>query len=118
MTKLLSILKLKCPQCRKGDLFVKLGLFRFRKVLEMHENCPNCGLKYELEPGFWIGSLWTSYPIVVLIELPFLLSTILIDSVNILVIFSLMIVAMLLFYPFMLRIGRAIWIHIFIPYKQ
>ncbi len=113
MSKLESILKLKCPQCRKGNLFVKTGLFRYKKILLMHNNCPNCGLKYELEPGFWIGSLWTSYPIIVVIELPFLLCA-LIYPINILTLFLTMSLTMLLFYPLMLRLGRAIWIHIFI----
>jgi hypothetical protein len=114
MKTLQSILKLKCPRCRSGDLFIKSGLFRFNKILEMNVNCPNCGLKYELEPGFWIGSLWASYPIVVLIELPFLLSGILISTINVYILFILMVLTMLLFYPLMLRLGRSIWIHIFI----
>jgi uncharacterized protein (DUF983 family) len=114
ISKTESIIKLKCPRCRKGNLFIFPGLFRFKDILEMHENCSNCALNYELEPGFWLGALWTSYPIIVIIELPFLLFAILSSTVNLVLIFSLMILSMLIFYPLILRLGRSLWIHILI----
>jgi hypothetical protein len=27
----------------------------------MHQNCPVCGLKYEREPGYFLGALYFSY---------------------------------------------------------
>ncbi|NOQ74539.1 MAG: DUF983 domain-containing protein [Crocinitomix sp.] len=111
-----SIIGLKCPKCRKGELFEKPGLFRFKDVLLMPERCSVCQQKYLIEPGFWIGSLWTSYPIIVLIELPFLLTAVNYEGINIWACFGLMLVAFAVFFPLMLRVGRSIWIHIFIRY--
>lgn len=31
----------------------------------MHANCSNCGLRYEIEPGFFIGAMYVSYAITV-----------------------------------------------------
>ncbi len=81
-------------------------------MLQMHENCPNCGLKYELEPGFWLGALWTSYPIVVAIELPFLFLAILAEGNMVWLWFALMIIFMAIGYPVMTRLGRSAWIHL------
>lgn len=112
MNRVISSLKLKCPKCSKGDLFVSKGLLRYTQMLDMPENCPNCGQKYCIEPGFWLGALWTSYPIVVLTELPFLLGALLSDTINPFWFFGAMMLAFVFVYPIMLRLGRSIWIHI------
>ena len=113
-----SLLTLKCPKCRQGDLFEKKGLFRFSKILNMPKKCENCGQVYEIEPGFWLGALWTSYPIVVAIEVPFLLMALFSKTISPWLSFGLMLVAFFIFYPLMLRLGRSIWIHISIRFKN
>jgi len=35
----------------------------------MHEKCPHCGLKFEVEPGFFIGAMFVSYALVVAVSL-------------------------------------------------
>lgn len=107
-----SILGLKCPRCSKGNLFHKKGLIVFSEVLEMPERCSHCDLKYHIEPGFWLGAIWTSYPIVVIIELPFLLLAVTSTGNTIWIYFSLMVAALIFAYPLMLRLGRSIWIHL------
>lgn len=59
----LSILKMKCPHCRRGDMFRNKNSFqlRFSKIFDMHEKCPVCQQKYELETGFWFGTGYVSY---------------------------------------------------------
>ena len=113
-----SILTLKCPKCRQGNLFTKKGLFRYNSILYMPDNCNVCNQKFEIEPGFWIGALWTSYPIVIAIEIPFLLMALLSKTISPWVSFGFMLLAFLIFYPLMLRLGRSIWIHISIAYKN
>lgn len=46
-------LKLRCPRCGRGRLF--LGRFT------MYEACPACGLHYQREPGFYLGSIYFNY---------------------------------------------------------
>lgn len=29
----------------------------------MYEHCPHCGLRYEVEPGYFIGAMYISYAI-------------------------------------------------------
>lgn len=113
-----SIVTLKCPKCRQGDLFVKPGLFRYKDMLLMPEKCPHCGQVYEIEPGFWIGALWVSYPIVIVIETPFLFAALLTTNYSPWLFFGLMLVAFVIFFPLMLRLGRSIWIHISVRYDD
>lgn len=60
MKKISSILSMKCPNCKKGDLF-ETGLWSFQKPFEMHKECPNCQLDYFPEPGFYYGAMFISY---------------------------------------------------------
>ncbi|WP_461044827.1 DUF983 domain-containing protein [Spirosoma harenae] len=29
----------------------------------MHEHCPHCGLRFEIEPGYFVGAMYVSYAI-------------------------------------------------------
>jgi uncharacterized protein (DUF983 family) len=46
-----------CPRCRNGRIFRK-SAFRFPG---MHERCPVCGLKFEREPGYFLGAMYIGY---------------------------------------------------------
>ncbi len=52
-------LRLRCPRCGQGRLF--RGWFR------MEPQCPNCVLKYEREPGFFLGSVYFNYGLTALL---------------------------------------------------
>lgn len=54
-----TALRLRCPHCHEGKLFSGL--------IEMHEKCPQCGLKLEPEPGFYLGSIYANYAVTVLL---------------------------------------------------
>ncbi|MEX2174874.1 MAG: DUF983 domain-containing protein [Pirellulaceae bacterium] len=61
-------LRLRCPLCGRGK--------QFRHWLAMHRNCPHCGVKFEREPGFFLGSIYINYGVtslIVVIVYPLLL---------------------------------------------
>ncbi len=58
--KLFSILNLKCPRCHEGDLF-HTSTWSFQDIAGMPDRCPNCGLNYMPEPGFYYGAMFVSY---------------------------------------------------------
>jgi uncharacterized protein (DUF983 family) len=67
-TLLKRSLLLRCPVCGQGKLF--------RGFLAMHERCPSCGVKFEREPGFFLGSIYINYgltSLIVAIAYPLLL---------------------------------------------
>lgn len=52
-------LRLRCPRCGEGDLF--LGWFT------MPERCRHCQFKYERAPGYFLGSAYVNYGITAVI---------------------------------------------------
>lgn len=55
---LASILRQLCPRCREGSIF-RYSIFRgFPK---MHDRCPVCDLKFDRESGYFLGAMYISY---------------------------------------------------------
>ena len=46
---------LRCPRCGESELFS--GWFA------MHETCAQCGLRYEREPGYFVGAIYVNYAV-------------------------------------------------------
>jgi uncharacterized protein (DUF983 family) len=59
LTLLGRALRLRCPLCGEGKLF--------RRWLLMHKECPHCGVTFEREPGFFLGSIYINYGLTALI---------------------------------------------------
>ena len=62
---LLSILNNRCPRCREGKLFAKSNPYVFSETTHMNEKCPVCGQPTEIEVGFYIGTGYVSYALMV-----------------------------------------------------
>ncbi|OLC94115.1 MAG: DUF983 domain-containing protein [Acidobacteria bacterium] len=48
----------RCPRCRLG------GIFRYsiwRGLPRMFERCPVCDLRFEREPGYFLGAMYISF---------------------------------------------------------
>jgi uncharacterized protein (DUF983 family) len=64
-----SMLTMRCPRCRRGDMFTHSNPYKSLKlsyILDMYDTCPVCHQKFDLEPGFWYGTGYVSYGVVVL----------------------------------------------------
>jgi uncharacterized protein (DUF983 family) len=55
-------LKLRCPRCGKGPLF--------KNFFVMYEHCPECSLKYERAPGYFLGSTYVNYGFMMVTMIP------------------------------------------------
>jgi uncharacterized protein (DUF983 family) len=53
-----DIVHQRCPRCRAGAIF-RYSIFR--GFPGMHERCPVCDLKFEREPGYFLGAMYVSY---------------------------------------------------------
>jgi uncharacterized protein (DUF983 family) len=53
-----SILRQRCPRCRVGRIF--RGSI-FRGFPKMYQRCETCDLKFEREPGYFLGAMYVSY---------------------------------------------------------
>ena len=56
-----TIIKNKCPRCRKGNVFnTKWNILLF-KIPQTNKNCSVCNYKVEKETGFYFGAMFVSY---------------------------------------------------------
>jgi uncharacterized protein (DUF983 family) len=53
-----DILRQRCPRCREGSIFRDSI---FRGFPKMYERCPVCDLKFDREPGYFLGAMYISY---------------------------------------------------------
>ena len=109
-----SVLKLKCPKCQGGDLFVDKNPYHFKRCLLMFDRCEKCNQDFQIEPGFYYGSIWMSYPLVVLITIIITSFFYLYLEVNFLFFILILASTMLSLQPLILRFGRAMWLNILV----
>ena len=112
-SKFMAMSKALCPRCRAGKMF-KYPLSKISKFSEMNDNCPVCGLKFEVEPGFWYGAMFVSYAntIMLLVVLGVGMFYLFNDpsTLSYIVVIT---VASLLFVPFNFRVSRSVFLHLF-----
>jgi uncharacterized protein (DUF983 family) len=78
----------------------------------MYELCPHCGLRYEVEPGYFIGAMYVSYAVSggVALVLGFLLFYLGNDPQG-WVYAAIIAPVMVLIAPINFRISRVVWLH-------
>jgi hypothetical protein len=84
----------------------------------MHESCPNCGQKYQPEPGFYYGAMYVSYALTVAIFVAVVVIGNLFFDPGIWEIVISLSIVLLLVMPLVFRLSRSIWAHMFIKRKQ
>lgn len=60
----LDIVRQRCPRCRSGKIFAKSIYAGFPR---MHRRCPVCDLRFEREPGYFLGAMYISYGLALVI---------------------------------------------------
>lgn len=102
MPRLWAILRLRCPRCLKGRVY--------QGVLRMQPKCPECGLSFEREPGFYLGAMYFSYALAILSALPLCLTLFFLDvppvwnglaGAGLISLLS----------PLLIRYSRVMWLH-------
>jgi hypothetical protein len=89
----------------------------------MYDHCPVCRQKYELEPGFWIGTSYVSYGVMVAISATsFMIWWFIVGiSVNDNRVFYWIIfngLLLLIIQPWIMRLSRLIYLGFFVKYNE
>lgn len=115
-SKLNSILTGTCPKCQKESMYEDKNPLHLTKVLKMNENCSHCGQHYQIEPSFFYGAMYVSYGLNVAVGVAaFIISFVFIGS-SLKTAFISIIVALIISFPFVLRLARNIYINMFVSY--
>ncbi len=114
-----SILKLKCPRCHQGDLFVYKNHFKlFSGFMKMNKNCAVCNQTFNPEPGFYFGAAYISYALGTIICLvAFLVSFFVFNLRTTSTLIPAIFAPLILLAPINYRLSRSIWANMFIRYK-
>ncbi len=115
-TKIYSIAKGKCPKCHEGDFFKYKFTFNPSNITQLHDNCPNCNLKYMMEPSFFYGAMYVNYGITVALSVATFLIASLVFNLGLLQSFAAIIITLILLAPVNLRLSRILWINMFVSY--
>lgn len=112
-----SVLHQKCPRCHEGNLFL-FGTYSLRKFMQMPETCAVCGLRYEREPSFFYGAMYVSYAFQVIIVVVVGLILWLVTSPTVVEYIVAVVASTALLLPVNFRLGRAVWINLFVSYQE
>ena len=127
MSKLASILRMRCPSCHEESLFENPNPYAFHEIGKMPDHCPNCGTSFKREPGFYFGAAYVSYGLTVALWIAVLVALITFDALGIieyaflenpLTFLITGVIALIALLPFIFRLSRSIWIHIFVKDKK
>ena len=121
-----SVLTMRCPRCRRGDMFMHPNPYkklRLSYILDMHDHCPVCRQKFDLEPGFWYGTGYVSYALAVAISgITFIAWWIIIGiSTEDNRIFGWLIfnsVLLVVVQPWLMRLSRVVYLLFFVKYNE
>ena len=62
-TKVYSIFTGNCHVCQNESMYTVLNPYKVNSTLTMNERCSHCNTKYKIEPSFFFGAMYVSYPV-------------------------------------------------------
>ncbi len=115
-SKLYATFALKCPRCHEGDLF-PTPTFSFREPFDMNERCSVCNQDFVIEPGFYYGAMFISYIFTGWFSIGFVLFFHWVLDWSTLWSFALLLAVLAIFFVYIFRLARSVWIHLNVRYK-
>lgn len=117
-TKTNSILTGSCPVCQNESMYTVQNPYKVTSTLTMEEQCSHCNTKYQIEPSFFFGAMYVSYPVGLIFGGFSLFLSYIVLELSLLTSYIILILFMLLCLPIILRLSRNIWINIFMKYDK
>jgi len=111
-----SVFSMTCPRCREGEMF-PTGSFSFTKPFEMHDHCPVCKQNYMPEPGFYYGAMFISYILWGWFSILLTLYLVFVAEWSVNGAFALLLFVSSIFFVWLFRFSRSLWIHITVRYR-
>jgi len=118
-----TIFNQRCPHCRKGELFKVKNPYRLKTLFDMYDNCPVCGQRTEIEPGFYYGTSYVSYALTVAFSAStfvawWVLIGISTEDNRVFWWLGINGTLMVLLQPYFMRLSRAIWLSFFVEFDE
>lgn len=117
LRRILAIIKMRCPRCEQGKLFINPNPYNLKDLTKMPKQCECCGQLTQPETGFYYGAMYVSYALCIAISFGnyFLFELVLgFSGARFLIINTLV---LLLLWPVIFRYARVIYFYIFVRYN-
>ncbi|MBI2279195.1 MAG: DUF983 domain-containing protein [Bacteroidetes bacterium] len=111
-----SVLRLKCPKCRQGDLFCNKKTYQYKGFFDMPKKCPKCGQDFQIETGFYYGAMYVSYAITIALIVAVFTALVVFNLFSIELFLLLDFIVLLVALPYVFKVSRSIWIALMIKY--
>ncbi|MBD0823918.1 MULTISPECIES: DUF983 domain-containing protein [Aestuariibaculum] len=118
MSKVINALNCKCPNCKKGKIFLNKGNILLLNIPKMNERCQICNYKFERETGFFFGAMFVSYAIAVAQMIASLVVFWYFFDLSPLRVFVIVILVAFLLSTVNFKLSRSIWIYLFYRNKS
>lgn len=115
--KLYSILTGTCPKCHGESMYKDKNPYNMLNIFKMHERCSHCNTKYKIEPSFFFGAMYVSYGVGIAFAVAAFVISFLIVKASLTATFISIVITLIVFMPFIIRVSRNIWINFFIHYE-
>jgi hypothetical protein len=115
---LLSLARLRCPHCHKGKLFVDPNPYKLHRIHLMPKHCACCHQAFEPEQGFYYGAMYVSYALTVALFVTFWVGFMVMLEMNPVRVLIAYVAFVILFFPYVFRYGRAIYLYFFVRYDK
>ncbi|PSR11559.1 MAG: DUF983 domain-containing protein [Bacteroidetes bacterium] len=113
--KAYSIFHIKCPRCHESDMFATSSM-SFKAPFEMKERCDKCNEDFFPEPGYYYGAMFLSYIFTAWFSIGFVLFFHWLLKWSTAASFALLIGVLLVFFVYIFRVARAMYINIHVSY--
>lgn len=113
MTTVVGVVKGKCPNCKKGNIFETKGNILLFRMPKMNKRCNECGYKFEKETGFFFGAMFVSYALAVAEMIASLIIFWVLFDLSPLNVFFIITIVAFISSTFNFRLSRTIWIYLF-----
>ncbi|GAA4275666.1 DUF983 domain-containing protein [Aquimarina mytili] len=117
-TKIYSIFTGNCPVCQKESMYKISNPYKLSETLKMHERCSHCDTKYKIEPSFFYGAMYVSYPVGIAFAVAAFVIGHFVFKLNLVATFFVIAATMIVSLPIILRLSRNIWINFFMHYDK
>ena len=109
---LIKILKERCPNCGKGEVFKKKSSIFELPV--MNDKCEKCQYYFDREPGYFLGAMYISYGLAVFLGiLTFLIINTFFSEVSTIWVVLIILAVIVAFSMKNYKLSRIIYMHIF-----
>jgi hypothetical protein len=118
-----AMLTHSCPVCKRASIFKNPAVYAFVELGKMHSECPECKTNLVPETGFYFGAAYVSWALTVALWVSVLVALKVMDAIDIIefgflthpvTFLTTGMVATILVFPYLFRLSRSIWAHMFI----